>query len=144
MQAKSGDWIFMLDDLVHGGTGDEGLRLFGSLVHQSQAERSDPKEELYLTSSFTTRRQPMEEFIKNLRAKEIHLAIDAVDMIEYLKANPYVLDAVQGHYDYLARKRLSIFDPDRAVKDIEAIALDAFQGGNYFHHVHNHQQTRGY
>ncbi len=72
----------------------------------------------------------MEEFIKNLRAKEIHLAIDAVDMIEYLKANPYVLDAIQGHYDDLARKRLSIFDPDRAVKDIEAMALDAFQGGN--------------
>jgi hypothetical protein len=75
VQAKSGDWIWRLD-LVHGGTGDEGpTRLFGILVHQSQAERSDPKEELYLTSSFTTRRQPMEEFIKNLRAKEIHLAI---------------------------------------------------------------------
>ena len=42
MQAKPGDWIFMLRDLVHGGTGDEGLRLFGSHVHQSQAERSDP------------------------------------------------------------------------------------------------------
>jgi hypothetical protein len=68
---------------------------------------------------------------------------DAVDMIEYLKANPYVLDAVQGHYDYLARKRLSIFDPDRAVKDIEAIALDAFQGGNYFHHVHNSTELIG-
>ena len=101
------------------------LRAPGELAVLSRA-----KEELYLTSSFTTRRQPMEEFIKNLRAKEIHLAIDAVDMIEYLKANPYVLDAVQGHYDYLARKRLSIFDPDRAVKDIEAMALDAFQGGN--------------
>ena len=70
----------MLDDLVHGGTGDEGLRLFGSLVHQSQAERSDPKEELYLTGSFTTRRQPMEEFIKNLRAKEIPLAISGGSM----------------------------------------------------------------
>ena len=42
VQAKPGDWIFLLRDLVHGGTGDEGLRLFGSHVHQSQAERSDP------------------------------------------------------------------------------------------------------
>ena len=42
VQAKSGDWIWRLD-LVHGGTGDEGpKRLFGILVHQSQAERSDP------------------------------------------------------------------------------------------------------
>ena len=35
--AEPGDFIFMLGNFVHGGTGDEGLRLFGAHVHKSQA-----------------------------------------------------------------------------------------------------------
>jgi hypothetical protein len=41
--AEPGDLFIMLGNLVHGGTGDEGLRLFGSHVHKSQAEKSDPE-----------------------------------------------------------------------------------------------------
>jgi hypothetical protein len=55
---------------------------------------------------------------------------DAFDLILFLNANRHILDAVQVHYDDLARKRKFIFDPDRAVKDFEAMAFDVFGGGN--------------
>jgi hypothetical protein len=126
--------------------------------------------------------QRMEEFIGNLRSKEVHLLLsggaypahtgqavgmgagilgltvpynsmmnrvprnmnsfvgtgalnpldrqDAFDLILFLNANRHILDAVQVHYDYLARNRLFIFDPDRAVNDFEALAFDVFRGGN--------------
>jgi hypothetical protein len=41
--AEPGDLVILLGNTVHGGTGDEGLRLFGSHVHKSQAEKSDLK-----------------------------------------------------------------------------------------------------
>ena len=37
-----GDLIFILGNCVHGGTADEGLRLFGNHVHNSQTNKSDP------------------------------------------------------------------------------------------------------
>ena len=126
------------------------------------------------------RRQPTDEYIKNLRAYGIHVAIsggpypahtghqvamgagilglivpfesmmnraprfmnefagtgalnpisrpDTIDIIEQLKANRFILKAVRVHYDGLSINRDSIFDPCRAVRDMEDMALDVFQG----------------
>ena len=55
---------------------------------------------------------------------------DAFDMIVHLYANRHILDVAQAHYDDLAINKKSIFDPNRAVMDWEAMAYDEFAGGN--------------